>query len=854
MLRFAVALVVVVVLAGAAARLLIARSRLPWLGRVVGLAYITRFGWIPAALLVLIPAAGWRAGPDGLAGLFAVPEFGAFGIIGFAAVVAAVAVVAGVRVAGHNAPGRFADARALHEAARRPYPLPPPATRPALVAPPALWAWVVGLAAPVVLVCARDPGGACRVGWAAVGLAVVGGLVAVGVFYLLARVEARTFRPDERFPHLFLFRLPDPPAPGRLWGKVGDRIRRMCTGLGPGYAGPGGAAPGHGQLVLFGVAVGCGYAAAVAAGYAGVYPLTTGWAPPPALLLGLAAVVSLAGSAAGFYLDYRRIPVVATAVLWSVALFWLTQTDHYYYVNPDDEPRPGWYLLLFWCLLAALAGAGGVVALLGPGRRSRVGAAMYVAGYLFWVGWPGGGASVGEPPAPTPTVIDLSREWEIPAAWPDPERDSTRVLVVVSASGGGIQASAWTAKVLTGLHERYGARFTRSVRLISAVSGGSLGTAAYLSRWNEKACPAADPFPGKKADMDAVNAAARRPGLAAAVWGLAGPDVIRLGFPAAVPDHFDRGRALEGEWRAGFGPARAADWRLRHVGEPAARGRMPAVVFNAVLAETGQRLLIGSNTLTRSLEVSPAAGVEFHHLFPKAGELPVTTAVRLSATFPFVSPLSRPRSRTHYDYTTIPDSRDAAYKNTTAPLHTCHVVDGGYVDNEGLVTAATTVDALLAEYTRPEAVPTRPFDAVVLLRIMPFPARPDEQPAEYSANGWLNELTGPPQALMNVRTSSQVERNGLLVKNLIRVWEPHVGILNIPVYFDPPPGSGVAPLSWSLTGPQEAAIDAAWAKITARKAWRDVANPVALPGIAFDAIGALDDLFGAPDETKPPHG
>jgi len=58
--------------------------------------------------------------------------------------------------------------------------------------------------------------------------------------------------------------------------------------------------------------------------------------------------------------------------------------------------------------------------------------------------------------------------------------DGKRTLVVVTAAGGGIQASAWTAQVLTGLHERYKNTFTQSIGVISAVSGGSVGVMFFL--------------------------------------------------------------------------------------------------------------------------------------------------------------------------------------------------------------------------------------------------------------------------------------------------------------------------------------------------------------------------------------
>src|SRR5205823_8920219 len=48
-------------------------------------------------------------------------------------------------------------------------------------------------------------------------------------------------------------------------------------------------------------------------------------------------------------------------------------------------------------------------------------------------------------------------------------------VIVVAAAGGGIQASGWTAQVLAGLREDpAGAEFTKSLRVISGVSGGAV--------------------------------------------------------------------------------------------------------------------------------------------------------------------------------------------------------------------------------------------------------------------------------------------------------------------------------------------------------------------------------------------
>src|SRR5439155_14785155 len=58
------------------------------------------------------------------------------------------------------------------------------------------------------------------------------------------------------------------------------------------------------------------------------------------------------------------------------------------------------------------------------------------------------------------------------------------VLVIVCASGGGAPAAAWTAKVLTGLQQEMGPEFIRSIRLISSVSGGALGSLYYVASYS----------------------------------------------------------------------------------------------------------------------------------------------------------------------------------------------------------------------------------------------------------------------------------------------------------------------------------------------------------------------------------
>jgi hypothetical protein len=61
--------------------------------------------------------------------------------------------------------------------------------------------------------------------------------------------------------------------------------------------------------------------------------------------------------------------------------------------------------------------------------------------------------------------------------------------ILVSATGGGIHAAGWTAQVLAGLAESleadYPGQFAPAVRLISAVSGGSVGAMYFLEAYQK---------------------------------------------------------------------------------------------------------------------------------------------------------------------------------------------------------------------------------------------------------------------------------------------------------------------------------------------------------------------------------
>ena len=164
----------------------------------------------------------------------------------------------------------------------------------------------------------------------------------------------------------------------------------------------------------------------------------------------------------------------------------------------------------------------------------------------------------------------------------------TGTPIVVAASGGGIQAAAWTARVMTALDGISG--FRSNVRLVSAVSGGSLATMNLLVSWPGCGSSAAGTVPASVVD---VNVVSRESSLHAVGWGLVFKDLPRSVLPFFSNPYVDRGSVLEDAWKHEMLQLQPspllASWRTR-----AAEHGCPGVVFNAMVAETGEPMLFST--------------------------------------------------------------------------------------------------------------------------------------------------------------------------------------------------------------------------------------------------------------------
>jgi hypothetical protein len=378
---------------------------------------------------------------------------------------------------------------------------------------------------------------------------------------------------------------------------------------------------------------------------------------------------------------------------------------------------------------------------------------------------------------------EVVRSWES-----GKRRKNSKTVTIVATAGGGIRAAAWTAEVMTRLQEHC-SRLSSSVLLVSSVSGGSVGSMFVVGPYSSEN----GDYPVQDAELQAIRFNASRSSLSAVGWGLAYPDLART-VPIAgslIKQTVDRGWSLENAWATAWRDAHQEAPFMSRWREDVRNGTRPAVIFNATVSESGERFLVAST------DTDSKGSKQFFDLFPQA-DIRVATAARLSATFPYVSPLARPSA----------GSLTNAY----------HVGDGGYYDNSGLLSAV--------EWLRDAADAIQ--DRQVLLVLID--AKPDD-PKTGSSWPWQKQLVGPLETLLHVRSSSQQLRDSIELKmavDYLAAQKVKVTVTPVSFLFS---SDSAAPLSWHLTQHQLDEIGSSWA---------DPQN-IKSANLAYQALGCSAD-------------
>jgi hypothetical protein len=348
-------------------------------------------------------------------------------------------------------------------------------------------------------------------------------------------------------------------------------------------------------------------------------------------------------------------------------------------------------------------------------------------------------------------------------------------VIVISAEGGGIHATGWTTQVLCGIYAGLNRDeqpdFLKSIRLLSGVSGGSTGLMFFQTLYRDEGPDA------NAAQVENVcKAGVADDALSWVGFGIAYFDLTRPIFPLFAYPERDRGWALETGW------GRIMERVLGLPAIPTMRGlrrgvdsaKRPLLLWNATIADSGHALAIANFDMTGDEQIHP-----FDKLY-RERDISLVTAVRLSATFPYVSPSPRP-----FDENDGPYTKDAFA-----------VSDGGYFDNYGVAGAARV---LVEAVTDPRANGRR----LLWIQIRSSSAGEMKEKVIATSAG------GPLSTLYDVRDTGQRARMRQLTE-LVKATNQIQKILKDVTVTDfeyPMPDT---PLSWVLNPQQKSNIACAW--------------------------------------------
>jgi hypothetical protein len=279
-----------------------------------------------------------------------------------------------------------------------------------------------------------------------------------------------------------------------------------------------------------------------------------------------------------------------------------------------------------------------------------------------------------------------------------PQADDNRIfpVLVVAAEGGGARAAYWTGKALDGLSQvesAFGLPGHDHIFAVSAVSGGSLGTAAWGATLKTKTA---------EERSQALDQFLRQDFLSPVTAGAMYVDLPSDMLPFPV-EAFDRANWLETSFERGFARLKAdqnpfvQDFRqLWDASRPlGALGSVPLLVYNTTAVRTGRVWQVSPVRISDDFDPHCHSG-DFVDLINGLDKgISLSAAVHLSARFTGVSPAGHLSLKAH---------------KTCGDMKAERFVDGAYFENSGADTATRIIrqmDWQIENYCRPYEQPER---------------------------------------------------------------------------------------------------------------------------------------------------
>ncbi len=261
-------------------------------------------------------------------------------------------------------------------------------------------------------------------------------------------------------------------------------------------------------------------------------------------------------------------------------------------------------------------------------------------------------------------------------------------IYLVAAAGGGIRAAFLTASYLAAADDVSDGEFGKRVFVVSGVSGGSLGAAAYAllaGAVSNASCPEAY-------HQSAAIGPRQRRVVCALDEDFLSPTVATLLFPDLLRGFWihplfyrylhwqDRGRTLEQTWKESIDSLRPGAFDgsfLDYAGAASAPGEGAAPSVNLILNSTGVQS--GERVITSTFSWQAASAIDLLSPAYDTSDLSLVGAVHNSARFTYVSPAGA------YYYAALEQRKLAG-----------QVADGGYFDNSGVLALLEILGELSA--------------------------------------------------------------------------------------------------------------------------------------------------------------
>jgi hypothetical protein len=272
-------------------------------------------------------------------------------------------------------------------------------------------------------------------------------------------------------------------------------------------------------------------------------------------------------------------------------------------------------------------------------------------------------------------LVATLEQWKVDNA-ALPHAGARPPLVIVNTSGGGLRALIWTFRCLQVADSMLGGTLMDRTVLISGSSGGLIGATYFRQLYllaNDTLDRAA-PERITELSGDMLNPL---------VFSFVTNDMfIRYRSVKYGTNHYtlDRGATFEQRLNASTNQV-FSDLRIGDLAQAEREARIPMLVIAPTSINDGRRLVIASQPMAFLTGISPQAkssipsqpeAIEFQRLFADQGakDLLMTTALRMNATFPYITPVVTLPSHPPMRVMDAGVRDNYGYRATLAFLHT----------------------------------------------------------------------------------------------------------------------------------------------------------------------------------------